>query len=145
VKTFCPNLLVCGPKLAGFCHLFRGHFMRLFLGLLSALLVASCSDAPAPGVAEPASPIEPAPDPALVAGEAIVKANCFVCHAQGINGAPIIGNHKMWGPRAGQGLNTLVSHAMSGYGLMPAKGGNEELQEEDIRLAVGYMLSQLEK
>lgn len=120
--------------------------MRLFLSLLSTLLVASCSDAPAPDVAgSSATPIEPAPDPALVAGEAIVKANCFVCHAQGINGAPIIGNHKMWGPRAGQGLDTLVSHAISGYGLMPAKGGNEELEEEDIRLAVGYMLSQLEK
>lgn len=118
--------------------------MRLFLIVVSVLVIAACGDSSAPGAVETAVE-QPAADPALVAGEAIVKANCFVCHAQGINGAPIIGNHKMWGPRAGQGLDTLVSHAMSGYGLMPAKGGNEALGEEDIRLAVGYMLSQLEQ
>jgi len=28
----------------------------------------------------------------VLAGEEIVKQNCKVCHAQGLNGAPIIGN-----------------------------------------------------
>lgn len=119
--------------------------MRLFLIVVSVLVIAACGDSSAPGVPNEPALEQPAADPALVAGEAIVKANCFVCHAQGINGAPIIGNHKMWGPRAGQGLDTLVNHAMSGYGLMPAKGGKEDLDEEDIRLAVSYMLSQLEQ
>jgi len=137
-------LIVFGPKLASFGHQLGGFPMRFFLIVVSVLVIAACGDSSAPGANETAVE-QPAPDPALVAGEAIVKANCFVCHAQGINGAPIIGNHKMWGPRAGQGLDTLVSHAMSGYGLMPAKGGKEDLDEEDIRLAVSYMLSQLEQ
>ena len=81
--------------------------------------------------------------PELAAGQELVKANCFVCHAQGINGAPIIGNLKMWGPRVGQGEQVLVEHAFNGYNLMPAKGGNEALGKEDIRLAVRFMLSQL--
>ena len=76
-------------------------------------------------------------------GIEIVNGTCKVCHAQGINGAPIIGNIKMWGPRAEQGLPTLIEHASNGYGLMPAKGGNQDLTKEDISAAIQYMLSRL--
>lgn len=76
-------------------------------------------------------------------GIEVVNGTCKVCHAQGINGAPIIGNKKMWGPRAEQGLETLIEHASNGYGLMPAKGGNESLTQEDISAAIQYMLSRL--
>ena len=78
------------------------------------------------------------------AGELIVKKNCKVCHAQGINGAPIIGNKKMWGPRLSQGEAVLIQHAIDGYELMPAKGGNEDLTNEEITLAVQYFISQVE-
>lgn len=78
-------------------------------------------------------------------GMAIVKSNCKVCHGPGINGAPIIGNKKMWLPRIEQGLETLVSHAMNGYGLMPAKGGNDALTEAEITKAIGYMMSQVQE
>lgn len=77
-------------------------------------------------------------------GEALYKQNCKVCHAQGLNGAPILGNKKMWGPRAEQGATVLVQHAVNGFGLMPAKGGKTDLTEEEIAAVVGYMLSQLE-
>ena len=76
-------------------------------------------------------------------GAELYKKNCKVCHAQGINGAPIVGNKKMWGPRAEQGSDVLVSHAMNGFGLMPAKGGKAELTEQDISAVVEYMLSEL--
>ncbi len=81
----------------------------------------------------------------ISAGEQIFKGTCKVCHAQGINGAPILGNQAMWKERANQGIDTLVKHAMNGYGLMPAKGGNEALTEAEIREAVNFMLSKLEK
>lgn len=84
-------------------------------------------------------------DPDLAAGKAIFEGTCRVCQAQGINGAPIVGNKRMWGPRAEQGLDVLVQHASDGYGLMPAKGGNESLSEDDLRKAIRYMLSQLEE
>lgn len=77
-------------------------------------------------------------------GEVLVTKNCKVCHAQGINGAPIIGNKKMWGPRTSQGLDTLAQHASEGYGLMPAKGGQTHLTDDQIKLAVEYMLSQVQ-
>lgn len=84
--------------------------------------------------------------PALAEGKKIVEANCFVCHAQGINGAPIIGNMKMWGKRLPQGIDTLVDHAINGYaGMMPPKGGNPDLTDEQIRLAVSYMVNQLDQ
>ena len=79
----------------------------------------------------------------LKQGEQIVVANCKVCHASGINGAPIIGNKKMWGKRMGKGREALVNNAVNGVGLMPAKGGNAELTEAQIDLAVGYFLSQV--
>ena len=79
----------------------------------------------------------------LELGAEIVKHNCKVCHAQGINGAPIIGNRKMWGPRLDKGRPALVANAVNGVGLMPAKGGRSELSEQEIDLAVGYFLSQL--
>jgi cytochrome c5 len=77
-------------------------------------------------------------------GEALYKKNCKVCHAQGINGAPMLGNKKMWAPRAQQGKDVLVSHAINGFGLMPAKGGKTHLTEDDISAVVGYMLSKVE-
>ena len=79
----------------------------------------------------------------LAAGESIVKANCLVCHAQGINGAPIVGNAKMWGPRIEKGQDVLVQSATNGFGLMPAKGGKTELTDEQIALAVNYFVSQI--
>jgi len=81
----------------------------------------------------------------LLAGEELVKKNCKVCHAQGLNGAPIIGNSKMWAPRITKGRETLVANAINGVGLMPAKGGKTQLTDEEIDLAVGYFLSQLEQ
>lgn len=86
----------------------------------------------------------PEPDPLLVEGETIFKANCKVCHAQGINGAPIIGNKKMWGDRPAQGIDTLVQHAAEGFGLMPAKGGNTDLTNEQLKAAITFMLSKLD-
>ena len=79
----------------------------------------------------------------LLAGEEIVKKNCKVCHAQGLNGAPIIGNKKMWQPRVAKGSDALVASAINGFGLMPAKGGQTQLTDEEIELAVNYFLSQI--
>ncbi len=77
------------------------------------------------------------------AGEQVFSKTCKVCHAQGLNGAPILGNKKMWGPRVSQGVDVLVQHATNGFRLMPAKGGNEALTEEDIKAAVNFMVSQV--
>jgi cytochrome c5 len=84
-------------------------------------------------------------DKQIAIGEALYTANCKVCHSQGINGAPVLGNKYNWAKRAPQGIDVLVEHATNGYGLMPAKGGKDHLKEEDIRSVVTFMLSKLEK
>lgn len=84
-------------------------------------------------------------DEVLAQGKQVYDGTCKVCHAQGLNGAPILGNKKMWANRQTQGEDVLVSHAIAGFGLMPAKGGKEQLTEVEIRAAVKYMLSALEQ
>lgn len=80
---------------------------------------------------------------AISAGETLYKKNCKVCHAQGINGAPILGNQKMWRDRSQQPLTTLLEHASNGYGLMPAKGGSN-LSDDDIEQVIRFMLDALD-
>lgn len=79
----------------------------------------------------------------LSLGEQTYIKNCKVCHAQGINGAPILGNKKMWAKRVPQGVPTLIEHAINGYGLMPGKGGNTELTTAEISAVVNYMVEQI--
>ncbi|MGH1462445.1 MAG: c-type cytochrome [Neptuniibacter sp.] len=111
--------------------------MSLFTLLLVSALVTGCDSSDTPKLA--------AMSPELEQGKKIVESRCFACHAQSINGAPIVGNKKMWHKRATQGKAVLVEHAINGYGLMPAKGGFTELSDQEIGFAVGYMLSQVEK
>jgi cytochrome c5 len=79
-------------------------------------------------------------------GKQIYDSVCFACHAQGIVGAPKIGDKEAWAPRIAQGMDTLVSHAVNGFqgktGVMPPKGGRMDLSDEDIRAAVSYMVGQ---
>ena len=84
-------------------------------------------------------------DPDLEKGAEIYVQACKVCHAQGINGAPVLGNQPNWKERKQQGLAVLVEHASQGYGLMPAKGGRTELTDDQIQAAVKYMLAALEE
>jgi cytochrome c5 len=83
-------------------------------------------------------------DKTLALGKEVYEGTCIACHAQGLNGAPMFGNKKMWAKRIGQGIPTLVEHASQGYGLMPAKGGNMDLTDEEIEAAIRYMLAQVE-
>lgn len=88
---------------------------------------------------------EPAKAELAMPGQKIVKDNCKVCHAQGINGAPIIGNKKMWSSRLAKGEDALVQNAIQGFGLMPAKGGKTQLSDAEIRQAVQYLMSKAQE
>lgn len=50
----------------------------------------------------------------------------------------------MWEPKIAKGREALVMNAFNGYGLMPAKGGNESITNEEIDLVFGYFLSEFE-
>ncbi len=72
-------------------------------------------------------------------GEQVFKATCSMCHAAGLMGAPKFGDKAAWAPRIAQGYDTLVQHALHGVRMMPAKGGNASLSDEEVGRAVAYM------
>ena len=71
-----------------------------------------------------------------VSVDAIIKANCAMCHAGGLMGAPKIGDAGQWAPRIAQGREMLVNNAIKGIRMMPAKGGNSRLTDEEVAAAV---------
>ncbi|MFZ9966098.1 MAG: c-type cytochrome [Steroidobacteraceae bacterium] len=79
-------------------------------------------------------------------GPATYEAVCGTCHANGIGGAPKMGDRQAWSTRIAQGTDTLNKHAIEGYqgsaGYMPAKGGRADLTDELVAQAVQYMVEQ---
>ena len=107
-------------------------------GIVIAAFISGCSNNQ--------EPEKPTLSPELDAGKTVVESTCIACHGQGLNGAPILGNRKMWAKRLPQGEDTLVDHAINGFAfdMMPPKGGNPDLSDSDIRNAVRYMMSLVE-
>ncbi|NTV98711.1 MAG: cytochrome c5 family protein [Chlorobiaceae bacterium] len=77
----------------------------------------------------------------------IYETNCAACHDSGMAGAPKPGDASEWEKRMAQGFEALVKKSIEGYegnkGVMPPKGGNENLTENEFRQAVSYMSGQL--
>lgn len=131
---------------------------------LSAFLLTACSknegeapaasEAPAAEVQAPAAEAAPAPAPEAAApavaandaGKKVYGGTCAMCHASGLAGAPKPGDKEAWAARIAQGSDTLHKHAIEGFtgsnGMMPAKGGNASLSDDDVKAAVDYMVSQ---
>jgi cytochrome c5 len=85
------------------------------------------------------------PKPAIaikLSGQEVYNQACAACHAAGVLNAPKVGAKDQWEPRIAQGLDTLVTHAVTGIRAMPAKGGNPALTEENIRESIVYMLGE---
>lgn len=74
----------------------------------------------------------------LRAGEEVYKGQCAACHATGVSGAPKFSEAGDWGPRLGQGFDTLVHSALKGKGAMAPQGGGE-FNDVEIARAVAFM------
>ncbi|PKO47913.1 MAG: cytochrome c5 family protein [Betaproteobacteria bacterium HGW-Betaproteobacteria-22] len=72
-------------------------------------------------------------------GEEVYKAVCLMCHGSGLMNAPKFGDNAQWEPRIKQGYETLVNNAVNGIRMMPAKGGNPALSDDEVAGAVKYM------
>ena len=72
-------------------------------------------------------------------GEQVYTAVCSACHTPGALGAPKLNSKGDWGPRLGQGFETLTKHAIEGIRAMPARGGNPDLSDIEVARAVAYM------
>jgi cytochrome c len=91
-----------------------------------------------------AAPQKVAMSDAATAGKAVYDKACQACHNMGIAGAPKVGDVAGWTDRIKQGMATLNDHAINGYqganGVMPAKGGNMSLSDDEVKNAVAYMV-----
>jgi cytochrome c5 len=77
-------------------------------------------------------------------GAVIYQNLCSACHANGAGGAPAP-TAAAWAPRIAQGRDTLLKHAIEGFqgaaGIMPARGGNARLTDEQMAASVDYMIN----
>jgi cytochrome c5 len=92
-------------------------------------------------IAAPSAPIETTTASAGGEGEAIVTKVCALCHRTGMMQSPKLGSADDWAPRIDKGIETLYSNAINGFNMMPARGGNPNLSDDDIKAAVDYMVS----
>ena len=80
-------------------------------------------------------------------GTEVYAQVCKTCHEAGLAGAPKFGDKAAWGPRIAQGEKTLVQHAIAGFqgkaGVMPPKGGNADLSDDEVHRAVVHMANQV--
>lgn len=82
---------------------------------------------------------------ALQRGREIWLGTCEGCHGIGVAGAPVAGDREAWAERIARGREVLYEHALEGFfgpggTMMPARGGNDTLSTEEVRLAVDYMV-----
>lgn len=103
---------------------------------------AEAAPAAAPAVAEAPK----AAETASIDGKSVYNKTCSMCHAAGVAGAPKPGDKENWAPRIAQGTETLYKHSIEGYtgnsGMMPARGGNPKLTDDEMKAAVDFMVAQ---
>ncbi|ABL66451.1 c-type cytochrome [Chlorobium phaeobacteroides] len=101
---------------------------------------AAAPEAPAAEPAKDAAPV----DPKLAAGKTAYDASCAACHDAGMMGAPKPGDKAAWAERIPQGIDVMTKKSIDGFtgkaGMMPAKGGNASLTDEEVASAVTYMV-----
>jgi len=75
-------------------------------------------------------------------GEDVYNAACMACHSAGIAGAPKVGDQVAWAARIGKGMDALYDSGINGVAGsgMIARGGCADCSDEEIRLAVDYMV-----
>lgn len=88
--------------------------------------------------------IEPA-SAELKSGRKLWIDNCENCHGHGTADAPIPMQPDEWRKRVTKNSAVLYSNAIDGYigpdySMMPARGGNEDLTDGEVRAAVDYMV-----
>ena len=83
---------------------------------------------------------------AVIDGKKIYNGMCVACHGAGIAGAPRVGDKGAWAERIDKGATTLYANAINGEqgssGVMPAKGGNPALSDDEIKADDDYMVAQ---
>ena len=75
-------------------------------------------------------------------GEKVYQQACLMCHGAGVAGSPMTGDAAAWSDRIAQGRDKMVSNSINGIGVMPPKGGQTQLSDEEVASAVDYLIEQ---
>jgi len=76
----------------------------------------------------------------LSVGEKVYQQACQMCHEAGVAGSPMTGDAAAWADRIAKGRDKLVESAINGIGVMPPKGGQSQLSDEDVAAAVDFLI-----
>lgn len=115
---------------------------------IAGMADADTGDEPAPEETTAASPAVAATEQSP--GQRVYNSLCFTCHGSesgsgGLPNIPHIGDAAAWADRIAQGSALLYERAINGFtgasGIpMPAKGGNPNLTDDEVRAAVDFMV-----
>ena len=75
-------------------------------------------------------------------GEKVYQQACLMCHEAGVAGSPMTRDKAAWAVRIAQGRDKLVKSAIDGIGVMPPKGGQRQLSDDEVASAVDFMIQQ---
>jgi len=122
--------------------------LKSFIPVLAAGLffLGACSPEKQPDNEEATESREEAlAEQKLATGKRVYEANCAGCHDAGVAGAPKPGDNSAWKERLTPGFDAIVQKSIQGFdgktGMMPPKGGNAVLTDEEVSNAVTFMLS----
>lgn len=73
-------------------------------------------------------------------GKQIYDTKCFTCHANGVAGAPKLGDKAAWEPRIKTGMDEIMKVVINGKGAMPPKGTCMDCSDADLKAATQYMI-----
>jgi cytochrome c5 len=81
-------------------------------------------------------------------GQEVFEAHCANCHTGGFGGfftgAPKVGDQDDWEALAPKGVAALTAGTLAGIGKMAPRGECATCTDEEIRVAVEYMLENSE-
>lgn len=77
-------------------------------------------------------------------GQTVFETNCANCHTGGFGGfftsAPDVDDPEDWESLAPKGIEGLTANTLAGIGDMAPRGGCATCTDEEIHVAVAYML-----
>ncbi len=79
----------------------------------------------------------------MLTGEQVYEQVCKTCHEAGLAGAPKIGDKAAWAKVVAQGEKLSFEHAINGIRAMPARGGNSDLTDDEVKRAVSFMMGKV--
>lgn len=77
-------------------------------------------------------------------GETVYFQSCFSCHERGHGGAPKRGDMNAWQTRLDKGSDELKKSMQLGFNAMPPKGACFSCSDQDLQLALEFMLKPIE-